>query len=60
MFRQAPATTEEQAYCRHYDIGRNTVLKFLQVGLHRELGSTTALRSRAKRADGLDSKFLTQ
>lgn len=42
MFRQALSYSQRnEAYCRHYDIGRNTVLnKLLQVGLHRELGST--------------------
>lgn len=40
MFRQALTYSQRnEAYCRHYGIGHNSVLnKLLQVGLHRELG----------------------
>ena len=39
MFRQALSYSQRnEAYCRHYGIGHNSVLnKLLQVGLHREL-----------------------
>jgi hypothetical protein len=42
MFRQALNYSQRnEAYCRRYGIGRNSVLnKLLQVGLHRELGNT--------------------
>jgi hypothetical protein len=42
MFRQALSYSQRnEAYCRQYGIGHNSVLnKLLQVGLHRELGNT--------------------
>ncbi len=47
MLRQALAYSKKnEAYCRQYGLGRNSVLnRLLQVGLHRMLGhASTALR----------------
>jgi len=55
MFRQALSYSQRnEAYCRHYGIGRNSVLnKLLQVGLHRELGNANLALQAAGDAERL-------
>lgn len=55
MFRQALSYSQRnEAYCRHYGIGHNSVLnKLLQVGLHRELGDPNLALQVASEAEQL-------